>query len=175
MVSRADPFTRRAVLAALSGALAALPALARPAAAQGATTFRAITIDTSPLARLGDPRDAELIRRNLSRELPAAFAGRVTGARGAPTLVVRITSLSLGSYTGTASGGGGGGGSTVDTDYLEGEALVVPAGSKTPSARVPMLSAVPSASAGAWYLPDNEERRIAYISSFFAGWLAKRV
>ena len=170
MVNAADPLTRRAALAALGGALAALPALGRPAAAQTGATFRAINIDTTQLVG----RDAVLVRRNLARDLPAAFAGRITGARGAPTLLVRITSLSLGSYTGSASGGGSGG-STVDTDYMEGEALIVPAGGKTPTARVPMLAAVPSASAGAWYLPDNEERRIAYISSFFASWLTKRV
>jgi hypothetical protein len=171
MAKSADALSRRGALAALAGALAGV-ALTGPAAAQ-ATTFRAITIDTSPLARLGASRAAELIHRQLERELPAAFAGRITGARGAPTLVVRIAALSLAGFAG--DGGGNGGGATVATDYLEGEALVVPAGSRTPAARVPVLSAVPSSSAGAWYAPDNDLRRIHYIVSHFAGWVAKKV
>lgn len=169
MTNASETLTRRGLLAALGGALAATAA--GPAAAQ--TTFRAITIDTEPLARLGASRAAALIRRQLQRELPAALAGRITGARGAPTLIVRITALSL---AGDASDGGGAeGGSTVNTDYLEGEGLVVPAGSRTPVQRVPVLSAVPSSSAGAWYAPDNELRRVQYIASHFAGWLAKMV
>ncbi|ALK08663.1 hypothetical protein [Blastochloris viridis] len=172
MADIADALTRRAALVAVGGALVAAAA---PAAAQSAATFRAITVDTAPLANLGARRDAELIRRLLQQELPAAFAGRITGARSAPTLLVRITALSLASYAGQGGGGSGGGGATVDTDYLEGEALVMPAGSRTAILRVPMLSAVPSSSAGAWYQPDNEQRRIAYITSHFAGWLAKKV
>jgi hypothetical protein len=169
MTSSTTALTRRFVLTALGGALAT--AAAGPAAAQ-ATTFRAISIDTQPLARLGASSTAELIRGLLQRELPAAFAGRITGARGAPTLIVRVTALSLASFAG--EGGGNGGGATA-TDYLEGEALVVPAGSRVPVRRVPVLSAVPSASAGAWYLPDNELRRIRYITSHFAGWMARMV
>lgn len=173
MVHLTDSFTRRAALAALGSAAAAVAV--GPAAAQSAT-FRAITVDTAPLAALGARRDAAMIKQLLQRALPAAFAGRVTGARNAPTLVVRITALSLASFTGdSGGGGGGGGGGTVSTDYLEGEALVVPAGGRVAVQRVPMLSAVPSASAGAWYTPDNEARRIAYITAHFAGWLARKV
>jgi hypothetical protein len=175
MANSTDALTRRTALAALGGALAGVvsAAAATPAAAQSAT-YRAITIDTQPLARLGAARAAELIRRELQRELPAAFAGRITGARSAPTLIVRVTALSLAGFAGDG-GGNGSGGSTVNTDYLEGEALVVPAGSRTPVQRVPVLSAVPSSSAGAWYAPDNELRRINYITSHFAGWMAKKV
>jgi hypothetical protein len=171
MTSSATSFTRRAALTALGGALAAAAA-AGPAAAQ-ATTFRAISVDTKPLAQRGASGAAELIRRQLQRELAAAFAGRITGARGAPTLVVRITALSLAGFAG--DGGGNGGGATVNTDYLEGEALVVPAGSRVPVRRVPVLSAVPSSSAGAWYAPDNDLRRIRYITAHFAGWVARMV
>ena len=162
--------TRRAAVAALGGAFAAVAGAA--AAAPRAGTFRAITIDVAPLAARGSRQVAELVRRELARVLPQEFAGRITGASGAPTLVVRVTSLSL---AGWAGGGGVRGRGTFDTDYLEGEALIVPAAGRAGTARVPILSAVPASSSGAWYLPDIEERRIAYIAAHFAGWLARKV
>ena len=162
--------TRRSALAALTGAIVA--AAGPVAAAPRTTIFRAITVDVAPLLALGSRQSAELVRRELQRALAYEFAGRVTGRAGAPTLVVRITSVSLAGWAG--SGGARGRGS-FDTDYMEGEALIVTAAGRAAAARVPMLAALPASRAGAWYLPDIDERRIASISGHFAGWLARKV
>lgn len=170
--TRTSALSRRAALATLAGGLAALAA--RPARAQyGGATFRAVVVDTRPLESLGGGSSAALIRRQLGVELPRAFAGRITGARGAPTLVVRVKAVSLASSYGrdaTRNRDSGGGSS----DYLEGDALVVAPGGAT-IARVPMLSAVPADSVGPWYAPDIDPRRVAYLCSHFADWLARKV
>ena len=49
------------------------------------------------------------------------FSGQLSGGRGAPLLVVRLTSVTIQSSPPTAGGRGQGGG---DSNYLEGEALI---------------------------------------------------
>lgn len=169
--TRMPALSRRAALAALAFGLAGIAAT--PATAQSfGGTYRAIVVDTSQLESLGGRFSAGYIKRQLGVELPRAFAGRIGGGPGAPTLVVRVKAISLGASTGAHGGSGRSGGG--DSDYLEGDALVVAPGGAV-LARVPLLSAVPSSSVGAWYSPDIDPRRVAYLCSHFAGWLARKV
>ena len=168
------------------GLLAALALGLRPAGARAealpeaearALRLRAIVVDVQPLLAKGlGPPTTDLIRQALAAELGQAFADRLApGARGAPTLVVRISAVSLsGGYAGGGGGrfgrdGGGG------TDYLEGAGLLVAAPGGAPFARYPMLSAVPSSSGGAWYDPASERRRVAALCSHYAGWLRRKI
>ncbi|WP_244748574.1 hypothetical protein [Methylobacterium indicum] len=162
---------RSLVAAAL--AAATLPASAQEAALPPATRFSAIQVDVRPLLATGLGIYAEGVRAELQAALAQAFAGRVGGP--GPTLVVRVTGLSLNPYAGseTRSGGrGGGGGNATNTDYLEGEALVVDRGG-TVLLRHPQLSATNASSGGAWYDPASERRRVAYIAGHYAAWLKK--
>lgn len=157
---------RRTVLAALAAA-----ALAGPVPAQPVRRYGSVSVDVGPLRARGLGPYAELVRRALQAELAAAFADRLGGA--GPRLVVRVDAISLRAYVGgeTQRFGGGWSGGT-SSDYLEGEALVVgPRGEVL--LRHPQLSALPANSGGAWYLPDNEDRRLAAIARHFAGWLRR--
>ena len=158
---------RRRFMATAIGAAAAL--LAGPAASQQAAYSR-ISIDVERLRDRGHGPFADLVQANLRRAMQRAFAGR-TGQRGAPVLTVRITLLQLSSFVGGGGSrrfGGSGGGSS---DYMEGEALVSQ-GSQL-IRRHPQLSAIPSSSGGAWYAPDNEQRRAVALCEHYAGWLAR--
>lgn len=162
--------SRRRALMALAGGFTAAtaPALAQPAAA-----YARISVDVSRLRQLGLGDYAGFIGANMDAALRRAFAGRI-GARGQPTLVVRITSVQLASYVGGEGGslrwGGGGGGSS---DYMDGEALVVQG--ERVLHRHPQLATLPASSGGAWYLPDNEQRRAVLLCNQYAQWLARAV
>lgn len=156
---------RRALVLGLAAAVITLPAQAQPRA------YSRITVDTSRLRELGLGPYAQYVEANLVRSLSQAFAGRA-GVRGAPALVVRITSLQLSSYAGSGGGGfhfGGGGGSS--SDYMDGEALVYEG--RRLVTRHPQLSALPSSSGGAWYGPQNEQRRTVALCDHYASWLAR--
>jgi hypothetical protein len=154
---------RRALLLGL-----AATALAGPALAQGAS-FSRVSVDVDPLRRLGLGTYAAFVGASLTQELRRAFAGRL-GVRGAPDLVVRISSVQLSSFAG--DGGGGrwfsGGGSS---DYMDGEALIVRG--REVLKRHPQLSALPSSYAGPWYQPDGERKRTAALCEHYASWLAR--
>lgn len=159
--------SRRTSLAGLA-AFASLPALAT-ARAQG-TAFSAISVDVGPLLARGLGPYAERVRSAVAAACAAAFADRI--AAGGPRLVVRIDAVTLSDY----AGGGSGRlfGTSTPTDYMEGEALVVDRRGGVVS-RLPQLSAVPASSGGAYYLPDNEQRRLVALSEHFAGWLRRRL
>ena len=76
-------------------------------------------------------------------------------------LTARVHSVRLSSYTGADRGG-------IPSDYLEGEVIVG-------SSAFPMLVTQASSSGGAWYLPDNEQRRLIAIADSFASWIKRRV
>lgn len=162
--------SRRAVLAGLAVATAA-PALAQ------AQAYSSVAVDVGQLRAFGiGAPQADFIRASLAQALQRHFAGRL-GARGAPQLVVRLTALQLTSQPGFHGGSsdrlGGGGSGGWDTDYLDGEALVV--SGRQVLLRHPQLLALPSSAGGAWYLPTNEQRRVAGLCEAYASWLARAV
>jgi len=128
------------------------------AIAQGAT-FSRIVVDTKPLEARGGHGAAAVIRPRLQAALQREFAGRL--GRGGPTLIARVHSVQMSSYTGATRGG-------VPSDYLEGEVI---AGREA----FPMLVTQSSDIGGAWYLPDNEIRRLNAIAESFANWIRRRV
>ncbi len=158
---------RRAFL----GGVAAAAGSGNAARAQSAPQhFSAVLVDVRPLHARGLGAYAEFVRSALHAELNAAYDQRLGGGRTAPRLVVRVDSLSLRPYAGRSGGRWFSSGS--DTDYLEGEALVV-APSGAILARHPQLSALPSNSGGAWYDPGSEQRRVAALAAHYAGWLRR--
>ena len=132
--------------------------LGSEAAAQG-QTFSRIVVDTKPLEARGGAGAAAVIRPRLQAALQREFAGRI--GRGGPALVARVHSVQISSYTGPTRGG-------VPSDYLEGEVV---AGREL----FPMLVTQSSDIGGAWYLPDNEIRRLQAIAESFASWIRRRV
>ena len=135
-----------------------------PATAQ----FADIRVDVRPLLERGAGAQAEVLAADLTAALKKSFAGRI-GGRG-PRLVVVVSGLSLRPYVGGGARLGYGG--NAQTDYLEGEALLVgPKGQVL--GRHPQMTATPSSYGGAWYDPQFEDRRLASIAGIYAQWLAR--
>ena len=144
--------------------------LAGPASAQDFDRFGGVAVDVRPLQAYARGPQAEALRADLTAALRQAFGDRIV--RGGPTLVVRVSGLSLNPYAGGQGAGrdsfGGGG----VTDYLEGEALLVGRDGAI-LARHPQLSALPASSGGAWYDPASERRRVAALAEHYAAWLRR--
>jgi hypothetical protein len=159
--------SRRSFLAG-SAALAGL-ALAGPGFAQVAPShFSSVEVDVSRLHALGLGPYADFLRSVLLAETRRAFADRI--GRGGPRLVVRITSVSLSSYSGGGAGRFRGG--TFHSDYLDGEALIVDR-SGTILARYPQLSAAPAHAVAAWYDPQLDQKRTVALAQHYASWLRR--
>lgn len=159
--------TRRAFLAA---SLAA-PALALPpyaAMAQG-TAIGGIRVDVSRLFRDWGAH-ADAIRIAMERQLAAAFGPVLR--RGGPLLFVRVRAVNLSSYA--AAGGGKGGGNAGNFDTFDSETLLLGAGDRV-IATYPILTTIDAGSAGAWYLPDIDQRRLAQLVSNNVAWIKRYV
>lgn len=128
------------------------------------------SVDIDRLRSSGLGPVADWLRSAMTDELSNAFA---TGAAHRK-LIVRLTSLTLSSYVGRGSRGGRGSGGGGDTDYLEGEILIVGARGEIVG-RYPQLLALPSSSGGAWYQPDNERERIVNLARAYVYWLARTI
>jgi hypothetical protein len=150
------------LLCAVAGSAAAASDF--PATAQ----FSDIRVDVRPLLDKGAGLQAEALAADLTEALRKTFAGRI-GGRG-PRLVVVVSGLSLRPYVGSGARPGFGG--NVQSDYLEGEALLVgPKGQVL--GRHPQMTATPSSYGGAWYDPQFEDRRLVAIADIYAQWLAR--
>lgn len=156
------------------GLLAGLAAgfVAGSASAQDFGRFGGVAVDVRPLAAYGRGPQAEALRADLTAALQRNLGDRIV--RGGPTLVVRVSGLSLNPYAGSQGGrsGGYGGGGGGETDYLDGEALLVGRDGAV-LARHPQLSALPASSGGAWYDPASERRRVAALAEHYAAWLRR--
>jgi hypothetical protein len=161
MLARSWGWLAAIVLCGLAGSAAADDF---PATAQ----FSDIRVDVRPLRDKGAGLQAEALESDLTEALRKTFAGRI-GGRG-PRLVVVISGLSLRPYAG--SGGRLGYGGNFQTDYLEGEALLVGAKGQV-LGRHPQMTATPSSYGGAWYDPQFEGRRLSAIADIYAQWLAR--
>ena len=114
----------------------------------------------------------DVVQRLLAPELRQTFGDLMSpGERTAPTLVVRIRSISLSDYVGSRSYGGRGG--TNNVDYLEGAGIVT-LGRQVVS-ETPVLSALDAGYSGPWYLPGIDERRVSSITQHFAYWLRREM
>lgn len=161
MLSRSWGRLAGLVLCAVAGSAAADEF---PATAQ----FSDIRVDVRPLLDKGAGVQAEALAADLTEALRRNFSDRI-GGRG-PRLVVVVSGLSLRPYVGSGTRPGLGG--NFQTDYLEGEALLVgPEGQIL--GRHPQMTATPSSYGGAWYDPRSERRRLAAIADIYAQWLVR--
>ena len=131
-------------------------------------SFRNVIVDTSAI---GSDQSllARQIKASLEPGLRSSFGGRITGDRNSPSLVVRITSVTIQSVPEFSGRDGG----NSNTDYMQGEALVVGQGGIILN-RYPMLSALNGTVSG-WYLPDYEKRKVVALSNHYAYWLNREV
>jgi hypothetical protein len=170
------PARARSLVLALAAGLAlvgaALPARAQvaPPAGVQATRFSRVSVDVSRLRALGLGPYADGLRADLEASLRRAFADRL--APGGPALVVRLTGISMNMYAGPDGGRHGFGGNAMNTDYLEGEALVV-GRDGTVLARHPQLATQNANAGGAWYDPASEGRRATILADTYAQWLRR--
>jgi len=159
--------TRRAFLAASLAApalaLSSYAVLAQPVAIGG------IRVDTSRLVRDWGAH-AAWVKVALERQLGAAFAP--TLQPGAPLLYVTVRAISLSSYA--AVGGGAGGGSAGNSDSLDCQTLLLGRGDRV-LATYPILTTLDAGDAGAWYLPDIDQRRLDRLVRATASWIKRYV
>ncbi|MCJ2141661.1 hypothetical protein [Methylobacterium sp. E-066] len=130
--------------------------------------FSDVRVDVRPLRAAGAGFQAEALAADLTGALRKTLADRIGG--GGPRLVVVVKALSLRPYVGGGAFRGRGG--NFETDYLEGEALLVGRNGQV-LGRHPQMTATPSSYGGAWYAPDFEARRLAAIADIYAQWLAR--
>ena len=131
--------------------------------------FGTVAADTSRIARLGNPVGADLLARDLQRQLRIVFADRMGAAGRGAALLVRVDSLYLGAYTGGRSGGAQG----VGLDNIDGVGLVTTGGRVL--SQTPIYTTLDPSYSGAWYLPDIDRRRIDSISYQLAYWLRREM
>jgi hypothetical protein len=131
--------------------------------------FRAVTVDTSPFAAKGVSGYAAHVADVLRRAVEATFAGRIeAGDRGAPALVIEVSSLRLAPYSGGATAGVFGTASDR-MDEMEGALVLSSAAGKTIDRRRHYAS-TDAASTGFWYRPDFEEKRLEALALAYARW-----
>lgn len=141
------------------------------ALAQRVGPYRRIIVDVAPLQAKGLGGYALVVKAAVERAAATAFAGAVAPGRGLPELVIEVTGVSLSAYVGSGNPRLDSGG--VSSDYMEGR-LITQAGGRT-IASLPMLSALPASSGGAWYAPDNERRRLQALADHFAWWSRRKL
>ena len=161
-----------AALAAPTLAIASFPggALAQTPVPAGTTTISAIRVDVSRLQAQGWGSNALAIKLGLERELAEALGPRLHRGPG-PTLNVAVRGVFLNSYAGGDGGRWSGGGTS---DSFDSEATLVGRGNRI-IATWPVLSTVPAGSAGPWYLPDIDQRRMDGLIRHNAGWISRYV
>lgn len=166
---------RRQFLAGLLAGTAAL-ALGPSFALAQAPVIGAIRVDVSALQEQGWGGNALAIKLGMERELAAALGAGYRRGRGA-TLVVTVRGVFLNSYAGSGGGGGGrwgGGGGGNTSDSFDSVATLVAPGNRV-LATYPVLSTVSAFSAGPWYLPDIDQRRIDGLIKHNAAWIKRYV
>src|SRR6478735_8406033 len=164
--------TRRHFLASSLGAaaLAALPGVS--SAFAQAAPIGSIKIEFAPTVTHAWGANIAIVRSELERTLAELLGPSLQ--RGAGTrLVVNISSVWLASYA-----GGGGGGKPSDggaaNDYLESIATLYDRSGRE-LANYPILSTELSGGAGAWYLPDVDQRRLRALARNNAYWIKRYV
>ena len=157
---------RRILLAAVGLLIGGAATLVSSQAAFAERSFSGVRVDTSALGASSTARD---LKSNLESRLQFYFANELHGDRNAPLLVVRLTAVTIQ----TSPPQNGFGESGGNTDYLDGEALVVGRGGVILQRR-PLLTAL-SGDQGGWYLPDFEKRKAASLANSYAYWLKRQL
>lgn len=154
---------RKFLLVAATGTVAsALMPVGVFASQTGAASFSGILVDVSRMWERGFGIQSDWVEQDLILALRQQFSGRLT--RSAPRLLVEISSISLGTFTGNGD---------KTSDFMEGRAIVLDKGNSI-LAEYPILMNLPSSSSGAWYLPDVDRRRVRALSIAFAGWVERK-
>jgi hypothetical protein len=153
---------RRTLVALLAGATlaaASSPLLAAPSPGR-------VSVDVSRLTAQGLGPNAARIKLAMEREL----AGALPGLRDGNSLVVTVRGINMTSYSG---GGGTIGGGTAN-DGMDSVATVIGRDGRV-VATYPVLSSSSATSAGPWYAPDIDARRIDSLVRTNAGWIRRYV
>ena len=161
---------RMFVIAASAVAISMATAANASPQVPGSSSSPSYFVDVDRLRSMGLGQAAEWLRSAMADELRSASATGVVRGK----LIIRVTSLTLSSYGGRGSSNGHGSGGGGDTDYLEGEILIVGARGEIVG-RYPQLLALPSSSSGAWYRPDNEKERIVNLARTYVFWLPRTI
>jgi hypothetical protein len=155
--------------AAVAAMFALAGASAPAGAAEGAQSFRAVKVDTSHVAENGGRQAAGWAQSDLTPELRAAFAAHIAaGDRSAPTLVVHITEIALGTGDGMAGMSGVDAGRARDS--ISGSADVVGSDGRV-LASYPLISTLFPFTGGSQWEMGTERGRVAYLSHSLAAWL----
>ncbi|WP_038359066.1 hypothetical protein [Bosea sp. UNC402CLCol] len=165
--------TRRHFLAlSLAGAsLALLPSDLSPALAQAAP-IGSIRVEFARTVTDAWGDNVRLVSAELQRTLAQILGPEFRQGAG-NRLVVTVRSLWLASYA-----GGGGGGKPADggasNDYLESTVTLYDSHGRALNSW-PIMSTELSGGAGAWYLPDVDQRRLKALARNNAYWIKRYV
>lgn len=175
-MSTIQPVNRRVfaggalALSIFPAAALALSAPSRPldAGQLPSLRFRAIVVDTGPMAAKGVRAFAELMRQSLGPALARTFADRLApGDSRAPVLRVVIDSAEFASDVGSDIG------SFDANDYLEGAGLIV--SGKNLIASYPVLSALGVTNPYRSYSEESHLLRAQLLAEHFAYWLRRGI
>ena len=139
--------------------------------------FRAIHVDASAIAARSLPNYARHVEAAVLRRARDVFADRiVAGDSHAPTLVLRVDSLTISGDGGFSRRGRGRAASSFGdvNDYLEGEGLVIAPGGAV-IGRYPVLSSLGASYSGSTYISGSDERRVSNIGWHFASWVRRNM
>jgi hypothetical protein len=121
--------------------------------------YRSVAIDTSRIAATGHRHFAGTMKEILAGELSKALGPRL--GRSGGVLTVRITSIRIMPNAGTYHE------DAANSDRLEGVVIVPGRGA------IPIRVQLPPGTAGAWYTPGHDERRVYQLIAAFAQWAAR--
>jgi hypothetical protein len=168
---RDDPIlNRRRLLTAF--AAAPLAAITLPARAQSddaaQVRFRAVGADTYAIDRRGSRTVAVILQRNLLEQMHKVFEDLIApNDVRAPTLVARISSVTMASFA------GGEGDIIGPLDYIEGDGIVVDGGRQLSSTH--LLTSLSPSYSGSWYTQGIDDIRIESLAYQFAYWLRREM
>lgn len=161
--------TRRHVLAAALGATAlALAPAVSPAFAQ-APAVGAIRVEALPSVVEAWGPHVPMVKAELERTL-AEILGPAYRPRTGTRLVVTIGSIWLAGYAGGSKWSDGG----SSNDMLESTATLYDSKGRQ-LASYPIRSTETSGGAGAWYLPDVDQRRLKALARNNAWWIKRYI
>lgn len=164
--------TRRSFLASSLGVTALVLTAGASSASAQFLPIGSVRVEFAPTVTHGWGENVVIVRSELERTLAELLGPSLQ--RGAGTrLLVNVRSIWLAAYA-----GGGGGGKPSDggasNDYLESTVTLYDRSGRE-LASWPILSSELSGGAGAWYLPDVDQRRLRALARNNAYWIKRYV